>query len=67
MQLLKQAQLPKREASTNCLAMPSSSTLGLKTAFLSKNSIFSPNIEIEGIARQVVEASRLGSCACFGN
>ena len=47
--------------------MPSSSTLGLKTAFLSKNAIFSPNIELEGIARQVVEASRLGICACFGN
>ena len=66
-QLPKQAQLPKREASTTCLAMPSSSTLGLKTAFLSKNAIFSPNIELEGIARQVVEASRLGICACFGN
>ena len=24
------------------------------------------NVELEGIARQSVEASRLGSCACFG-
>ena len=47
--------------------MPSSSILGLKMAFLLKKAVFSPNVELEGIARQVVEASRLGSCACFGN
>ena len=56
-QLPKQAQLPKCEASTTCLAMPSSSTLGLKMAFLLKKAVFSPNVELDGIARQVVEAS----------
>ena len=50
-----------------CLAMPSSSTLGLKMAFLLKKAVFSPNVELDGIARQVVEASHLGNCACFGN
>ena len=50
-----------------CLAMPSSSILVLKMAFMLKKAVFSPNVELEGIARQVVEASRLGSCACFGN
>ena len=34
-------------------------------AFLLKKAVFSPNVELEGIARQVVEASHLGSCACF--
>ena len=49
------------------LAIPSSSIVGLKMEFLLKKAVFSPNVELEGIARQVVEAWRLGSCACFGN
>ena len=36
-------------------------------AFLSKNAIFRPNIELEAIARQSVEASREVICAYFGN
>ena len=35
--------------------------------FLSKNAIFRPNIELEAIARQPVEASREVICAYFGN
>ena len=58
---------PKCEASMTCLALRSSSTLGLKMVFLLKKAVFSPNVELDGIARQVVEASRLGNCACFGN
>ena len=58
-QLPKQAQLAKRKASTDCLAIPASSTFGLKVAFFDKNAIFSPNIELAGIARECVEASRL--------
>ena len=50
-----------------CLAIPSSSILGLKIEFLLKKAVFSPNVELDGIARQVVVASRLGNCACFGN
>ena len=47
-QLPKQAQLPKREASMDCLAYASSSTLGLKTPFfLSKSAVFRPNVELE--------------------
>ena len=56
-----------REASTDCLAIASSSICGLKMAFLSKNAIFRPNIELEAIARQPVEASREVICAHFGN
>ena len=39
-QLPKQTQLPKREASTNCLADASSSTLGLKTPYWSSYAQF---------------------------
>ena len=34
---------------------------------LSKNAIFRPNIELEAIARQSVDASREVDCAYFGN
>ena len=60
-QLPEQAQLAKREASTHSLAIPPSSILGLKIAFLDKKIIFSTNIELAGIARQSIEASRLDS------
>ena len=36
-------------------------------AFLDKNAIFRPNIELEAIARQSVEASREVDCAHFSN
>ena len=49
------------------LAIASSSVLGLKIAFLDKIVIFRPNIELEAIARQSVEASRKVICAYFGN
>ena len=49
------------------LAIASSSVLGLKIAFLDKIVIFRPNIELEAIARQSVEASREVICAYFGN
>ena len=49
------------------LAIASSSVLGLKIAFLDKIVIFRPNIELEAIARQSVEASRKVDCAYFGN
>ena len=49
------------------LAIASSSVLGLKIAFLDKIVIFRPNIELEAIARQSVEASREVDCAYFGN
>ena len=39
-QLPKQEQVPEREASTDCLAYASSSTLGLKTPFLDKKLCF---------------------------
>ena len=48
-------------------AIASSSVLGLKIAFLDKIVIFRPNIELEAIARQSVEASREVDCAYFGN
>ena len=51
----------------DCLAIASSSILGLKMAFLDKNAIFRPYFELEAIARQSVEASRLVICAYFGN
>ena len=38
--LPKQEQVPEREASTDCLAYASSSTLGLKTPFLDKKLCF---------------------------
>ena len=41
-QLPKQAQLAKREASTDCLAIPASSTFGLKVAFFDKKCYFQP-------------------------
>ena len=50
-----------------CLAIASSSILGLKMTILSKNAIFRPETELEAIARQSVEASREVSCAYFGN
>ena len=56
-----------REASTDHLAIASSSVLGLKIAILDKIVIFSPNIELEAIARQSVDASREVDCAYFGN
>ena len=49
------------------VAIASSSVLGLKIAFLDKIVIFRPNIELEAIARQYVEASREVDCAYFGN
>ena len=51
----------------DCLAIASSSIFGLKMAFSDKNAIFRPNIELEEIARQYVEAPREVSCAYFGN
>ena len=36
-------------------------------AFSSKNAIFRPNIQLEAIARQPVEALREVICAYFGN
>ena len=36
-------------------------------AFLVKIAIFRPNIELEGIGRQSVEAKREVICAYFGN
>ena len=36
-------------------------------AFLDKNAIFRPHMELEAIARQSVEASREVICAYFGN
>ena len=53
--------------STDHLAIASSSVLGLKIAFLDKIVIFRPNIELEAIARQSIEASREFDCAYFGN
>ena len=64
--LPKKAQITSREASTDCLAIASSSVLGLKMAFLDKIATFRPNIELEAIARQSVEASRKVICAYFG-
>ena len=51
----------------DCLAIASSSVLGLKMTILSKNAIFRPKTELEAIARWSVEASREVDCAYFGN
>ena len=57
--------MPK--ASTDCLAIASSSILGLKITILSKNANFRPKTELEAIARWSVDASREVDCAYFGN
>lgn len=59
--LPKQEQLPKREALTDCLDMLTIPTLGLKTAFLEGKQIVSLNVDLVVIARQSIEASRLGN------
>ena len=51
----------------DCLAIASSSILGLKMTILSKNAIFRPKTELEAIARWSVDASREVDCAYFGN
>ena len=51
----------------DCLAIASCSVSCLKMAFLVKIAIFRPNIELEAIARQSVEASCEVVCAYFGN
>ena len=65
-QLPKQAQLPKREASTTCLSYALYLNIRAENGIFAQKTVFSPNVELEGIARQVVEASHLGSNACFG-
>ena len=56
-----------REASTDCLAIASSSILCLKMAILTKIAIFRPKTELEAIARTPVQASREVNCAYFSN
>ena len=51
----------------DCLAIASSSILGLKMTILSKNVIFRPKTELGAIARWSVDASREVDCAYFGN
>ena len=48
-------------------AIASSSVLGLKIAFLVKIVILRPNIELEAIARQSVDASCEVDCAYFSH
>ena len=57
------AQITSLEASPECLAIASSSILGLKMTFLDKNAIFRPKIELEAIEGR----SRRVICAYFGN
>merc|ERR1712015_52336 len=65
--LPKKAQSTSCEASTDCLAIASSSILGLKMTIWSKTAIFRPKTELEAIARWSVEASCEVDCAYFGN
>merc|ERR1712015_523020 len=65
--LPKKAQSTSREASSDCLAIASSSILGLKMTILSKNVIFRPKTELEAIARWSVDASRKVDSAYFSN